>query len=124
MKYVFRTTATMKEYNCEKYWISSDIIKDFSTVASTLAEAFSEYRKFVSGCYVDISKSAIKNKAPMFRDTHSSGPKQCGYVLTASTDFEVDPCKENGWKHRWSKQFIDLWVEIFTQHEIDFESAV
>ena len=66
--------------------------------------------------YIDISRNAIKNKSEMFIDT-TSGPKQIGYVITGKTEFE------KGNRAGWSTQYIDLWVEIITVIETDFEAA-
>lgn len=114
MEYIFKTNTTMKEYNCNKWWIDRDLIRDIYIEAETLDEAIEEYRKIVNGHYVDISRNAIKNKSPMYIDDVNGNAKQIGYVFTASTDFE----KEN--YGGWSKQYIDLWVKIITVAETDF----
>ena len=41
----------------------------------------------------------------MYIDT-KDGPKQMGYVLTASADFRDDD------NYKWVKQYINLWVDI------------
>lgn len=37
--YIFRTTATMKEYNRCKWWIDSDIVTEKRISAETVADA-------------------------------------------------------------------------------------
>lgn len=70
MKYIFKTTTTMKEYNNKKWWIDSDIIREISVNADSLKQALEEYREIVKDkFYIEISNNAIKNKNPMFIDT-------------------------------------------------------
>lgn len=115
MEYIFKTSTTMKEYNCNKWWIERDVIGEVFIEAETLDAAIEEYAEIVSRrYYVDISRNAIKNKSPMYIDDVNGNAKQIGYVFTASTDFE----KEN--YGGWSKQYIDLWVKIITVAETDF----
>ena len=112
--YRFMTDTTMKAYNRDKWWISSDIVKTFETTAATLSEAIKAYQAFVADtAYITISNNALRTKSPMYIDT-PSGAKQVGYVLTGSTDFQ------NSENYRWSKQYIDLWVSISELKEIDF----
>ena len=115
--YVFKTTTTMKEYNRDKWWIMDDIVKTFETTASTLSEALKSFQKFVEDtAYITISNNALKTKSPMYMDT-KDGTKQVGYVITGQTDFEDSD------NYRWSKQYIDLWVDISQKSDIDFETA-
>lgn len=103
MMYFFRTTATMKHYNRDKWWIDGDIIPNFTTEAENLTEALKKYRERVETAYISISDHAMKNKNTMYCDTEN-GTKKCGYVITAKTDFQ------NGYE--WTPQYIDLWVNI------------
>jgi regulatory protein YycH of two-component signal transduction system YycFG len=104
--FLFTTSATMKHYNHKKWWIDSGIIRDITIKADNITSALEQYRETViNKYYIDISKSALKNKSAMYIDTPSGEPKQCGYVITASTEFDND--------HRgWVKQYIDLWVNV------------
>ena len=112
-KFLFKTKVTMKEYNQASWWIDSDIIKDFCVVAESLKDALKEYSKIVCDkCYIDISNNALKHKNGMYIDT-SEGIKQIGYVITGSTEFQKND-------YTWSKQFIDLWIEISKISEVDF----
>ena len=107
--YQFRTTATMKEYNHEKWWIASDVVRDIQVQAETIRDALKEYQRTVQERdYISISDHAIKNPAPMYRDTKSGESVQVGYVITAKTDFDDN-------RRRRVTQYIDLWVTI---HEI------
>ena len=106
MKYLFQTSATMKEYNNKKWWIDSDIIKDITINAESLNYALLKYQEFCDERHgVSISANAIKNKEPIYIDTET-GAEQCGYILTAKTDF----CDDNNYK--WTAQYIDLWINI------------
>lgn len=43
--YIFRTTATMKEYNRCKWWIDSDIVTEKRISAETVADALEIWRE-------------------------------------------------------------------------------
>ncbi len=106
MKYFFQTSATMKEYNNKKWWIDSDIIKNIIIEAESVDDAILIYKEHCNDKHgVNISANAIKNKEPIYTDTET-GAEQCGYILTAKTDF----CDDNNYK--WTAQYIDLWVNI------------
>ena len=108
MKYIFKTSATMKDYNRDKWWIDHAIIGEKIITADSTAEALDKYVKLVeSDDYTTITKNAIKNKAAMYIDKESGDAEQCGYVITASQDFQDDDGK-------LSKQYIDLWITILT----------
>lgn len=105
-KYLFKTTATMKEYNNKKWWIDSGIIREITINAENIEKAIEQYReKVIEDDYINISKNALKNKSPMYIDSTNGEPIQCGYVITASTEFDND-------RRGWIKQYIDLWVTI------------
>ena len=64
--YIFRTTATMKEYNRCKWWIDSDIVTEKRISAETVADALEIWREQVEERhYIAVSKNAIKNKLDM-----------------------------------------------------------
>ena len=108
MKFIFKTSATMKEYNRNKWWIDEGIIGEKIIAADSTAEALDKYVKSVeSEDYTTITKNAIKNKEAMYIDNKSGEAEQCGYVITASQDFQ----DEDG---KLSKQYIELWVTILT----------
>ena len=118
MKFIFKTTTTMKEYNNEKWWINSDIIREISVNADSLKQALEEYREIVKDkFYIEISNNAIKNKNTMFIDTPDGNCKQAGYVITGKTEFED---RDN---YKWSTQFIDLWVTVLTVIDTNFEEV-
>ena len=113
-KYLFKTTATMKEYNNKKWWIDSNIVSDKYINAENLNEALEKYKNLVEKKdYITISNNAIKNKNPMYVDTTDGKTKQVGYVITAKTEFQDD-------NYKWSTQYIDLWVSILTIEETEF----
>ena len=98
--YIFKTTATMKEYNNEKWWIDSGIIRDITIHAATVSEALEQYREQV--------------KENMYIDTENGNAVQIGYVITGKTEFEKD--NQGGWCY----QYINLWVKILTVVDTDF----
>lgn len=111
--FIFKTTATMKEYNCKKWWIDSKIVRDIEVKAETVEEALKEYQRIAKEkYYVVISNRAIKNKSPMYIDTKEEGTKQVGFVITGKTEFENN--------YKWSMQYIDLWVTVLTVIETNF----
>src|SRR5574344_1780779 len=95
-KFIFKTNATMKEYNNKKWWIDRDIVRDIE-----------------EDCYIEISNNAMKTKQAMYVDT-IKGTKQIGYVITGKCDFED---RDN---YRWSSQYIDLWVKITESIDVEF----
>lgn len=111
--YILKTYTTMKEYNQSKYWINSDIVKEYFITAENINQALKMYVERVKNdAYIEITKNAIKTKKPMFIDT-SNGTLQTGYVITGITEIEKDYCN-------YTKQYIDLWVEILTVVDTKF----
>lgn len=109
MNYIFKTTATMKEYNHKKWFIDADIISDMRINADSVENALEIYREQVKEKhYISISRNAVKNKSAMFVDLSDGGAKQVGYVITGKTEFD------KGDYTGYSTQYIDLWVTILT----------
>lgn len=107
-KYIFRTTATMKPHNSKNWWIDRDIITEKRIEADNVNQALTVFAGLVEdNHYISISKTALKNKSEMFRDTASGKAVQVGFVITGKTEFQRDT-------GAWSTQYIDLWVEILT----------
>lgn len=119
MKFLFKTSATMKEHNRKNWWVNSDIVGELIIDANDIEDALKEYQKRVE--HIDISNNAIKNKSPMYIDTKDGETKQIGYVITASMEF--DKTNEYGYHVGWSKQYFDLWVEIKQLLDIDFKEC-
>ena len=62
MNYIFKTTATMKEYNNKKWWIDGDIISDMRINADSVENALEIYRErteFDKGDYSGYSTQYI-----------------------------------------------------------------
>ena len=98
----------MKDYNKNKWWIDEGIIGEKIITADSIAEALDKYVKSVESYdYTTITKNAIKNKKAMYIDNENGEAEQCGYVITASQDFQ----DEDG---KLSKQYIELWITILT----------
>ena len=109
MNYMFRTQATMKEYNDKKWYIDSDIVSPKRISADSVENALEIYREQVEEeHYIRISSNAIKNKSEMFIDMPDGDAKQVGYVITGKTEFD------KGDYTGYSTQYIDLWVTILT----------
>ena len=109
MNYIFKTTATMKEYNNKKWYIDGGIVSDMRIDADSVENALEIYRERVKEKYfINISKNAIKNKSEMFADLSDGSVKQVGYVITGKTEFD------RGDYSGYSTQYIDLWVTILT----------
>lgn len=104
MKFLFNTTATMKEYNRKKWWIDAKIIPNITIEADTIKEALKTYQKIVLEKHcITISDNAINKKNNMYKDTQH-GPQQTGFVITGKAVFENN--------YKWTAQYIDLWVDI------------
>lgn len=117
MLYIFKTTATMKPHNCKNWWIDRDIIREKRIEAENVREALELYRESVNDLDgVEISRSAIKNREPMYIDRADGEPEQIGFVITGKTDFD------KGDYSGWSTQYIDLWVTVLTVVKTDFAS--
>lgn len=109
MNYIFKTTATMKEYNNKKWYIDGGIVSDMRINADSVENALEIYRERVKEKhFINISKNAIKNKSEMFADLSDGSVKQVGYVITGKTEFD------RGDYSGYSTQYIDLWVTILT----------
>lgn len=113
-KYIFKTNTTMKDYNCKKWWIDPDYVKEIHVSADNVIEALKKYRKIAEDkCYVHISDNALRTKMPMFIDV-PDGAKQVGYVITGMVEIQADD-------GHLSKQHVDLWVKIITVKDTDFK---
>lgn len=108
MHYIFKTKATMKDYNCAKWFIDSGIVSEMCINADSVERALVVYRSRAEECGVSISQNAIKRKSAMFVDMPDGGAKKVGYVITGKAEFD------KGDYSGWSTQYIDLWVTILT----------
>lgn len=109
MNYIFKTKATMKDYNCAKWFVDSDIVSEMRINADNVESALSVYRERVNEQgLVSISRNAVKNKSEMFVATPDGCAKQVGYVITGKAEFD------KGDYTGWSTQYIDLWLTIIT----------
>lgn len=78
MNYIFKTTATMKEYNNKKWCIDGGIVSDMRIDADSVENALEIYRERVEEKHcIIISKNAIKNKSEMFVDLLGSIRRGC-----------------------------------------------
>lgn len=61
MNYIFKTTATMKEYNNKKWYIDGGIVSDMRIDADSVENALEIYRERVKEkYYITISKMPLK----------------------------------------------------------------
>lgn len=112
--YILKTTTTMKPHNNKKWWIDPGIVREIRVSAENARDALNQYREILEEkYYISISDNALRNKSEMYVDTKGGGPRQIGYVVTGQMEFETND-------YKWSKQYIDLWVEIITTTETDF----
>ena len=107
MQFYFRTRVTMKPYNNDKWWITSNILPDTRITADSLPDALEGFREYAEHSAITISKNGIRNRQPMFRDSKDGSSQQVGYVITGKTSFQ----KDDG---SLIDQYIDLWVEVLT----------
>lgn len=111
--YIFKTITTMKKYNNKKWYIDSDVIPEFQIKTTSINEALLKYKEFVyKEGIINISDNALKTKQKMYVDT-IDGSKQVGYVITGQTEILCE-------NYKWSKQYVDLWVRIFTVVDTEF----
>ena len=118
MEFIFKTETTMKPYNRKNWWIDGDIIRQVRIGAPCLEKALEKYAEIVNEHFgVSVSKNALLNKLPMYVNTVDGEEKQVGYVITGQTEFRNDE------KYCWTKQYVDLWVEVLTIIETEFPAA-
>mgnify|MGYP000855682931 CR=1 FL=1 len=110
MRYLFKTIAVTKS---DKYYIDNEIVTPKYITADSVKLALDEYVKHADDCCVEITKTALKNRVEMYRESEN-GDKQIGYCITAHTEFE------KGHFDGWVKKPIELWVEILTIVDTEF----
>ena len=119
MKYVFDTITTMKHHNNKKWWIDRGIVPQIKVDADNLNDALELFREIVNSKYgVEISENALKTKSPMYIDDENGDARQIGYIITGSSLFD------RGDYSGYSKQYVDLWTEIYTKQAVEFSAAV
>lgn len=63
MNYIFKTTATMKEYNNKKWYIDGGIVSDMRIDADSVENALEIYRERVEEKhYINISKKCYEKQ--------------------------------------------------------------
>lgn len=106
-RYRFEPRATMKPHNYKRWFINEDVVKPYTICADSLQDACAAFVDYCTNrCFVTISKTAAANPKPMYRDDEDGNPEQCGYIYTASDTFYDEYNKA-------TKQYIELWTEIF-----------
>lgn len=113
--YLFNTITTVKQKDNKKWSMDLDMIKDIYIKETDIKKALAEYVNRVNeNSMIEISKTAIKNKTPMFVDDEDNNPIQVGYIITGRTSFDAG--------HEYIDKYIDLWVEILAVDVPIFES--
>ena len=109
--YLFRTTCTVKHYNCHKWYIMSDYVQNIMIKAESIKKALEKYRNILDDKYcITISDHAMKHKEPIFEDESESGCAiQTGYMLTGKTGFE-----SRSDNIPYTEQYIEVWTTINT----------
>ena len=104
-KYLFRTTATMKDYNRRQYWIDAETVPEIEINAEGLPEAVEKYREAVGRQYIEISKTAAKKPEKMYQDGADGAPVWIGYIFTGKMEMPNDA-------EEMRFQYIELWAKI------------
>ena len=66
MEYIIKTSTCMKPYNCKKWWIMRDYIKEIIVEAGSSKEALEKWREEVTSDYcVEITPHGMKDKQPI-----------------------------------------------------------
>lgn len=114
--YRFETTTNMKPYNRENWYIDPDMVRPIEVQADSVTEALTLWRNIVQERdYIEISRNAMSNKQPMYRDYKDGRTEQVGYVITGKTDFD------KGDYTGYTTQYIELWVSICIVTTPEFE---
>ena len=115
--FIFYTDTTMKDYNRNNYWIAQDIVDTKRIDAESLGDALERYKEHVEQFGINISENAMRSKNAMYVDQKDGSAKQVGYVITGKTDIYNDAA------HKWTGQFIDLWVRILAVFDPVFDDV-
>ena len=101
--YQITTRLYMKDYNQDKFWITSDYVPDVDVDGcASLKEAIEKYREYLDQYGVEISDHAARNKDQLF----DRAGRQVGYAFTGKTliaDRGADYC---------GYQYIDVYARI------------
>lgn len=109
--YLFRTACEMKHYNCDKWYIMRDYVKNIIINSESIKNALEQYRKILNDKYcISVSDNAMKRKEPIYGDESETGCAiQTGYILTGKTGFE-----SRSYNIPYTEQYIEVWVTINT----------
>lgn len=109
MEFIFQTRTSLKDRDINsKWWIDGDIIRPCRIEAPNIHKAMKMFAAIAKEKYgVEISKTAIKRRSPMFVDGENGKAKQIGYVFTGKTMFDNDG-------RGWVDKYVDCWTEILT----------
>ncbi len=118
--YIIFSTTTMKPYNRNKYWIDGGIIPEFTTNAEDLEDVINKFTVYAEKHGVEISKHAIKEKQPMFRDFKDGTTKIIGFVITGKT--YIDDYRA---EISYRRAYVDIWAEIYeVTHPAEFNKMM
>lgn len=106
-EYVFKTSLYMKEYNCNKYFIMVDYVRNITIKAQNVNEALNEYYNKLENDYsITISKNARNHKEPIY----NINDEQIGYSFTGKTGFE-----DRHYNMLYTEQYIEVRAFISKQ---------
>lgn len=112
MTFLFKTQLEMKPQD-RKRWYIDNYVSNIQISACNLGDALDGYVSCLETVGITVSKNALKNKEPMYKDFKDGSTRQVGYVLTGKTSFDND----NGCVDK----YIDIWVEILTITPTNFD---
>lgn len=114
MKFIFKTNLTMKPQDRDRWWID-DYVKNITIISENLKTALTKYRTYLEDENgILLSNNTLKKLEPIYCDDENGNDKQIGYIFTGKTIFD------NG--HGWTDKYIDVWTEILTIVDTDFEN--
>ena len=113
MTFLFKTQLSMKPQDRKKWWIDN-YVSNIQVGACNLEDALDGYVSRLKEDNITVSKNALKNKAPMYKDFRDGSTRQVGYVITGKTSFDSG----NGY---YVDKYIDIWVEILTITPTNFD---
>lgn len=111
VRILFRPHTVITGRFRDKYWIGDDIIPQKIIEGASFINALSNFCTLVENYGICFSKSALKNKSPMYVDDCEGNERQVGYVLPASVEIEG------------KKVALQIWVNMDEIKDINFKEV-
>lgn len=109
VRILFRPYTVVAGRFRNKYWIGDDIIPQKIIEGASFMDALSSFCTLAEDYGICFSKSALKNKSPMYADDCEGNERQVGYVLPASAEIEG------------KKVALHIWVNMDEVKDINFK---